>query len=147
MGYKRIYVQMAERALGHALPTGAVVHHIDQDRTNNQNGNLVILQSRADHSQLHRRLRILQAGGDPWTQRICATCGLVKDDSAFPNRTKGPKGLATECRRCIADRAHWQFCERTGREQRYETQAERSERNRQMAIRRWQKAGYSYAHV
>ena len=71
---KRLHVTIAEGALGHSLPVGAEVHHVDENKSNNRNSNLVICQDHAYHSLLHVRARVLRAGGDPNTQRICADC-------------------------------------------------------------------------
>lgn len=43
---QREHVVIAEQALGKQLPKGALVHHFDEDRANNENGNLVICQDR-----------------------------------------------------------------------------------------------------
>ena len=64
----------AEAALGHGLPPRAVVHHADGTRSDD--GPLVICQNQAYHLELHRKMRIQALGGNPWTQRICAHCGL-----------------------------------------------------------------------
>lgn len=84
---------IAERALGRPLPPGAIVHHVDEDPSNNRNDNLVICQDRDYHTLLHVRLRILQAGGDPNTDRICPDCGPVPKEN-FGN------GAVVYCRRC-----------------------------------------------
>jgi hypothetical protein len=73
-GRKRIHVLVAEKALGKPLPKGADVHHVDGNKWNNANSNLVICQDRAYHGLLHKRARVLRAGGDPNTQRICCHC-------------------------------------------------------------------------
>lgn len=59
---KRIldHVQVAERALGHPLPPGAVVHHWDGNPSNNTPRNLVICPSQAYHMALHARMRALK---------------------------------------------------------------------------------------
>ena len=56
---KRLHVLRAEKALGHPLPKGAVVHHVDGD-VGNPNARLVICQDQAYHLLLHRRARELQ---------------------------------------------------------------------------------------
>lgn len=73
-GEKRVHVAIAERALGHALPLGAEVHHVDGNKRNNAPSNLVICQDAKYHWLLHVRQRVLAAGGDPNTQRICWSC-------------------------------------------------------------------------
>lgn len=59
------YVQVVEAALGHPLPRGAVVHHVDEDDQNHSPSNLVACQDHAYHRLIHRRLRALQQCGDP----------------------------------------------------------------------------------
>lgn len=134
---KRIYVQIAEHTLGHSLPEKAVVHHVDGERRNNQTNNLVILQSQGEHSRLHKRMRILWAGGNPWTQQICVTCQQVKDLTDFSTRKATSNGFSLECRRCVADRRHSLWCEQTGRENRYLTPSEFSEHQRRNALAGW----------
>lgn len=68
------HVVIAERALGHYLPAGAHVHHVDGNKRNNKPSNLVICQDIKYHRMLHARARIVAAGGDPDTQRICGKC-------------------------------------------------------------------------
>src|SRR5262245_41632863 len=41
---RHVHVLMAEAAVGHPLPPGAKVHHVDGNRWNNANANLVICQ-------------------------------------------------------------------------------------------------------
>lgn len=49
---KRVFehVSVAERALGHSLPAGAVVHHANGIKTDNRGANLVICQSKSYHN-------------------------------------------------------------------------------------------------
>lgn len=100
-GHVYVHVLVAERALGRHLPAGVEVHHVDEDQANNGNGNLVICQDKGYHKLLHVRARVVRAGGDPNTQRICATCGVLKPFSAF-NRLASNKsdGLQHRCRVC-----------------------------------------------
>jgi hypothetical protein len=93
------HVIVAERAFGKALPKGAEVHHVDEDKFNNHRSNLVICQDRAYHQLLHQRARIVRAGGNPNTQRVCGRCGL-KDIAFFGRSTRD--GYQSKCRECLS---------------------------------------------
>lgn len=96
------HVLVAEKALGKLLPAGVEVHHVDEDQHNNANSNLVICQDKAFHKLLHVRSRVVRAGGNPDTDRLCAKCRLVLPRSAF-NRMRGNigYGLQNACRECM----------------------------------------------
>lgn len=75
---KREHIVLAEKAAGHALPRGAEVHHVNEDKHDNRHGedgvfNLVVCQDRAYHGLLHQRQRALAACGNAaW--RKCMYC-------------------------------------------------------------------------
>lgn len=64
---------IAEKALGRPLPVGAEIHHVDEDRQNNDPENLVICPSGAYHSLLHTRTDAMKAG-KPLEYRKCPYC-------------------------------------------------------------------------
>jgi hypothetical protein len=101
------HVAIAELALGHSLPNGAQVHHVDGNSHNNAPQNLVICQDRAYHFLLHVRTRLLKAGADPNTERVCCDCLKVKPFADF-NKAKSSKndGLQSHCREC--SKIRWQ---------------------------------------
>lgn len=102
-GYVYEHTLKAERALGRPLPHGAQVHHVDSNRRNNANRNLVICQDLAYHRLLHVRAKTLRAGGNPNTQQLCTWCGTVKDMNAFgKNAFNKRTGLHWTCRACSA---------------------------------------------
>jgi hypothetical protein len=96
-GHVLDHVLVAEAALGKALPAGAEVHHVDENTLNNAGRNLVICQDRAYHKLLHARTRIVKAGGNPNTERVCSRCKSVLAVAAF-NRLKAD--YQTACRAC-----------------------------------------------
>lgn len=70
---KREHVIIAEKALGHALPLGAVVHHVNERKPDNRNANLVICQDEIYHRLIHRRMRAFRATGSASAMK-CAYC-------------------------------------------------------------------------
>jgi len=71
--YVRAAVLIAEKTLGKPLPIGAVVHHIDENPSNDSSNNLVICQDHLYHKFLHRRVRALRACGNiNWIK--CSIC-------------------------------------------------------------------------
>jgi HNH endonuclease len=81
---------IAETALGRILPGGAEVHHVDENRQNNANNNLVICQNRAYHMLLHQRTDALKACGDA-SFRKCHLCQVYGDPNTM--RSYNGKGF------------------------------------------------------
>lgn len=66
--------RVAEKALGKPLPPKAEVHHVDENKRNNDPSNLVICPDHAYHSFLHQRAAAFDAFGDA-SARKCVYCG------------------------------------------------------------------------
>jgi len=60
--YVRDHILIVERVIGKRLPLKAVVHHVDGNRLNNSNSNLVVCEGQGYHTLLHRRARGARAG-------------------------------------------------------------------------------------
>lgn len=106
----RIYTHRirAEQALGKPLPPNAEVHHADGSTS--ESAPLVICQDSAYHSLLHMRMRIVKAGGDPNTQRVCGCCKQLKSfDEMAKKKAHGTSGydgqtIHNVCKLCTAAR-------------------------------------------
>lgn len=86
---------IAEKALGKPLPKNAVVHHIDEHKSNNANNNLVICQSQGYHKLLHLRMQALKECGNH-NLRKCRFCNTY--DSPEHLKTNGITAHHTSCR-------------------------------------------------
>lgn len=88
----------AERALGKPLPPDAVVHHADG--TKRDDAPLVICQNEAYHFLLHQRMRVVRAGGNPNTDKICSGCQQLLPLTAFrPSASTGVQGYCVTCQK------------------------------------------------
>lgn len=64
-GYVYEHLIIAEKALGRPIPKRVEVHHFNEIKSDNRNGNLVICDSRAYHRLLHHRTWALRQTGSP----------------------------------------------------------------------------------
>lgn len=95
------HILVAEKAIGHYLPSLAVVHHVNDDTADNRNTNLVVLENNSEHMKMHTRRRVLRAGGNPWTQWICSICKTPRDLEQFSSSSRAASGHGNKCKDCI----------------------------------------------
>lgn len=73
VGDQIIYRAIVERVLGKPLPRRTVIHHVNEDRSDNRNDNLVVCPSQSYHVLLHQRQRALdECGHADWLR--CSYC-------------------------------------------------------------------------
>lgn len=89
-GYVRTHILVAERKLGRHLKQDECVHHIDEDKYNNDPDNLMVFKTMADHSAFHKGVKAVR-DGDVWCcpdkriydKELCQICGVnYKDKKA-----------------------------------------------------------------
>jgi hypothetical protein len=92
---------LAENRLGRLLAVGEVVHHDDEDKTNDRIGNLKV-ETRSEHSRRHARKADLIA-------LTCGACGTkfsLKPHQLRLRRKQRPKGALGCSRACGAKLRH-----------------------------------------
>jgi hypothetical protein len=94
------HILIAEKAIGRYLFEPHQVHHVNYIGTDNRNSNLVICEDEQYHNLIHRRQRILEAGGDPDTDLICMKCRNVLPSTEFHNNRSRVTGKDYICKRC-----------------------------------------------
>lgn len=65
------HVVIIENVLGKALIKGVVTHHVDGNRSNNKNNNLVVCESHAYHKLIHNRKTAIENTGNPRSRKCC----------------------------------------------------------------------------
>ena len=85
------HIIIAEQKLGRFLTDDEVVHHLDENRSNNLPENLIVFKTKADHSRYHKTGLLLQQG-EVYVSPIntCTDCGAMIDCHSRVNR----------CRKC-----------------------------------------------
>lgn len=78
MGRKMAHIEKAEKALGKQLPANAVVHHVDYDKENSANDNLVICPDQKYHMLIHARTDAYNTCGNA-NHRKCLFCKQYDD--------------------------------------------------------------------
>lgn len=86
-GYVYIHVLVAEKKLGRHLTKEECVHHIDEDKYNNTEDNIIVFKTNSDHAAFHKGVEAVQDGDVWWCPNkksylICPVCGGIKDNHA-----------------------------------------------------------------
>lgn len=94
---KQAHVLAVEAVLGHALPFGAEVHHVNENKSDNTLTNLVVCPSRAYHKLLHQRKDALDACGNP-NYRKCPFCKQYSEPETMTHSKHGRHYYHAACK-------------------------------------------------
>lgn len=88
-GYVQEHVKIVTAIIGRPLKAQECVHHVDENKQNNRNNNLVVCQDLAYHNLLHLRARALRQAGNA-NARICRYCKIwdSPDKITFSKQTQ-----------------------------------------------------------
>lgn len=84
-GYVYIHQLQAEKKLGRILKNGECVHHINENKYDNDLDNLMVFKTKADHTAFHQGCEIYLDDDNVWVaklhkNRICSVCNTnIKD--------------------------------------------------------------------
>ena len=73
-GYIPEHILVAEIEISGRIPIGAIVHHKDENKQNNQPDNLFICSCREEHNQIHAKLKAFHSCGNE-NYKPCIFCG------------------------------------------------------------------------
>ncbi len=101
-GYVLQHILVAEKALGKHLPEKTIVHHVDENKLNNRNNNLVVCEDIAYHLLLHVRMRAFRECGNANFKK-CIHCKKYDDPTKLKSSkrkpTQSPIHYHSECAR------------------------------------------------
>lgn len=111
-----LHIQAAEKALGKSLPLGAIVHHVDEDKGNNSNDNLVICPNVSYHRIIHRRTDAYNACGNA-THCKCVVCKQYDDPANMHvHQQSEHNGTSYVHKKCRAEYDKVKYLNKVGKE-------------------------------
>jgi hypothetical protein len=101
-GYVYVHVLVAEQKLGRFLTPEECVHHIDQDKYNNEPDNLMVFKTVSDHTAFHMGVKAVQ-DGEVW---YCPDKGMNKKELCPRCKTNYKEINANICINCVNQLKH-----------------------------------------
>lgn len=94
---KQEHVLIVESLIGKNLKAGCEVHHVDGNKNNNTNSNLVVCPSKAYHKLIHARHRAFDMCGNA-NFRKCPFCKKYSDINEMKHNKSSRYFYHTECK-------------------------------------------------
>jgi hypothetical protein len=91
-----VHILIAQKILGRKLKYGERVHHVDYDKSNNANDNLVICPNELYHKLLHARTDAYNETGDV-NKRRCVFCKKHDDIENMGKKKKANTYYHKKC--------------------------------------------------
>jgi hypothetical protein len=96
---------IVEKILGKILPAKAVLHHVNGDRLDNRNCNLIICESQNYHNLLHQRERALKYFGSV-NARKCTVCHQYDKLENLHTNNKNHSAFHRKCKNEYQNNQH-----------------------------------------
>lgn len=102
-GYVFEHLLVMEKFLGRYIKKEEVVHHIDENKSNNDINNLMLFPTIGAHIAFHHKLRREKARKDLKEKRykICKKCNKKLPLTEFYKDKKSKDGLKYYCKKCL----------------------------------------------
>ncbi len=97
---KYVHRLLAEVYAKRKLKRSEIVHHVNHNKLDNSENNLLICKNQKEHMLIHAQDAIRNAGGDPNTHALCGMCRQCKLLINFNKDKSHWNGYDNDCKEC-----------------------------------------------
>lgn len=104
-GYIYEHLLIMEKYLGRPVRKEEAVHHIDENKSNNNINNLILFPTKGSHTAFHHNIRKYKAIKElkETGYKICIKCNKKLPLSEFTKDKKSKDGLKYYCKKCLKE--------------------------------------------